>query len=175
MIDNIIKSSQKNWPIYAAFISLAMLAAAHAFETFANMAPCALCLHQREVYWLALTVGIAGFALRFFTKSSTIARTIDALLCVVFLSGAVIAAFHTGVERHWWQGLPECAGGSTKVPTDIIGALSKPSAAVSCDKIPWALFGLSMANYNVLLSIGLAIYSCICAIKGNDSQIIVES
>ena len=41
------------WPVLAALASAAMLAAAHAFETFGGYAPCMLCLRQREVYWAA--------------------------------------------------------------------------------------------------------------------------
>ena len=33
-----------------------MLATAHAFERFAYLAPCQLCLRQREVYWAAVAM-----------------------------------------------------------------------------------------------------------------------
>ena len=36
--------------------SAAMLATAHAFQTFGHLAPCTLCLKQREVYWVVLTI-----------------------------------------------------------------------------------------------------------------------
>ena len=51
------------WPLVAALVSAAMLAIAHAFERFGGLAPCTLCLRQREVYWVALAVGLVGFAL----------------------------------------------------------------------------------------------------------------
>src|SRR5215469_13662187 len=52
-----------HWPLAAACASAAMLAAAHAFETFGHLAPCHLCFYQRDVYWWALAVGVVGFAL----------------------------------------------------------------------------------------------------------------
>jgi disulfide bond formation protein DsbB len=40
-----------------------MLGAAHAFETFGGLAPCLLCLKQREVYWTAATVAVIAIVL----------------------------------------------------------------------------------------------------------------
>ena len=38
----------KRWPFFALLASAAMLAVAHGFETFGHLAPCHLCLKQRE-------------------------------------------------------------------------------------------------------------------------------
>ena len=47
-------------------------------------------------------------------------RTIGAALgALALLTGAGIAAFHTGVELHWWKGLAECGG--TLAPLFTIG------------------------------------------------------
>jgi disulfide bond formation protein DsbB len=163
-----IKQAQKNWAILAAIISALMLAAAHAFETFGKLPPCALCLHQREVYWVALTVGIIGTILSHYIKASSFMRAIDAVLGVIFLASAAIAFFHSGVEFHWWPGLPECVGnGPKEISSDLLGALSNPVSVISCDNIPWSFLGLSMANLNVIISLGLAIFSLICAFKGD--------
>jgi len=34
---------------------------------------------------------------------------------------------------------------------------------VRCDEVPWSLFGISMAGYNALVSLGLGIASLIAA------------
>ena len=49
------------WPLVAALISLLVLAAVHAVETFGHLAPCELCLKQRTVYWAAAAVGLVGY------------------------------------------------------------------------------------------------------------------
>lgn len=46
------------WTAFALAASLAMLGAAHAFERFGGLAPCNLCLKQREVYWGAVVVAV---------------------------------------------------------------------------------------------------------------------
>ena len=43
---------------FVAVFSLALLGAAHAFERFGGLAPCNLCLKQREVYWGAVLIAL---------------------------------------------------------------------------------------------------------------------
>ena len=49
-----LKPFLDRWRMCAVLVSAAMLAIAHGFETFGGLAPCLLCLKQREVYWVAL-------------------------------------------------------------------------------------------------------------------------
>lgn len=164
----LIRILQDKWPWFAGAISILMLAAAHAFEIFMKLYPCPLCLHQREVYWVSLGVSAIAIILRHFFDNASMARALDALLAVIFLAGAAVAGFHSGVELHWWNGLPECSGAANaKVADDLLSALSKPMNIPKCDQIAWSMFGLSMANYNMILSILLAIWSCICALRGD--------
>lgn len=164
----ILKNAQNIWPWYSGAVSIFMLGAAHAFEVFMKLPPCPLCLHQREVYWVALFVSILAILTRKFLKHASIERAFDALLAVIFLAGAVIAGFHVGVEFHWWPGLPECAGaGKEQIKGSLLDALSKPMDVPGCDDVQWSLFGISMAGYNLLASLILAIYSAICALKGD--------
>ena len=145
------------WPAFAALASAAMLAAAHAFETFGGYAPCGLCLHQREVYWAALAVAAAGWIL---VRAKRLAPEVLALLlAALFAASLVLAAFHAGVEWKWWPGPTTCSGGGVGPVAldDLSGLLTgervRPPA---CDEAAWRLLGLSMAGYNALISLGLA-------------------
>jgi disulfide bond formation protein DsbB len=71
--------------LIAALASGLLLAIAHGFETFGGLAPCTLCLKQREVYWAALAVGLAGTGLYRVTGLQPARRVLAALLAVVFL------------------------------------------------------------------------------------------
>ena len=55
------RSVFRSWPLVAALCALAVLGVAHGFETFGGLAPCHLCLQQREIYWVAVAVGLAGW------------------------------------------------------------------------------------------------------------------
>jgi disulfide bond formation protein DsbB len=77
-----------------------------------------------------------------------------------FGAGALIAGFHVGVELKWWPGLAECAAGGTyQASGDILGALSKSMDVPACDKVAWSMFGISMAGWNMLVSLGLVAMS----------------
>jgi disulfide bond formation protein DsbB len=149
----------KPWPLFALIASLGMLAAAHAFEHFGGMAPCALCLKQREAYWIAAGVSAAALVLGFWRRDPAALRAMNALLVVAFVAGAAVAGFHAGVEQKWWPGLASCTGGVVNVDADLLGALTAPMQASSCDAIPWSFAGLSMAAWNMVIALGLALLS----------------
>lgn len=148
------------WPWIALASSLSMLAIAHGFERFAGLAPCALCLHQREAYWIAAAIAALALLARRMEGAELSNRALNLLLTFAFVGGAVIAGFHMGVEYKWWPGLPSCtAAGGGAVPTDLLGSLNQPIHVVACDEAAWIFLGLSMAGWNMLISLKLAIYS----------------
>ena len=59
---NLLRPFLDRWRLCALLASAAMLATAHAFETFGGLAPCQLCLRQREVYWAAAAVARREYA-----------------------------------------------------------------------------------------------------------------
>jgi disulfide bond formation protein DsbB len=127
------------------------------------MAPCELCLHQREGYWLALSVAIVGIAASRVWRSAP--RAVALLLGLVFLGEAVLAAYHAGVEWRWWPGPASCTGGHGVVkPSDMLALLKGVRVAVvQCDQAAWRLVGLSMAGWNALVAFVLALTSLFVA------------
>jgi disulfide bond formation protein DsbB len=160
----LIPTLRRLWPAFAAVVSVAMLAAAHAFETFGGYAPCTLCLRQREVYWAALTVAVVGMALSAL-KRPLVREGLAICLAAIFLTGAVVAAYHAGAEWKWWPGPTTCSGAGGAVAagamSDLLsGAKVHPPA---CDQAAWRMLGVSMAGYNVLISTGLAALGFVAA------------
>jgi disulfide bond formation protein DsbB len=146
------------WVGAAALASVAMLAAAHAFERFGGYAPCALCLTAREIYWAALTIAGLGFVAAAALRNAWIGRLTAALLTLVFLVGVGIAVYHAGAEWKVWPGPAACAGaltGGGASGGDLLAELQKPIAVVPCDEAAWRMFGVSMAGYNAVISFGL--------------------
>jgi disulfide bond formation protein DsbB len=146
------------WMTIALLVSAAMLAAAHAFETFGGYAPCILCLRQREIYWVAMGVAGATLLLSLIWPRARTSRVPLVILGLVFLIGAIVAAYHAGAEWKFWPGPAECAAG--KLPSfnsaDLLEALSKKGHPPSCEEAAWRLAGISMAGYNFLVSLALA-------------------
>ncbi len=86
------------------------------------------------------------------------------LCAVAFVINAGVATFHVGVEQQWWQGTEACgAAGTTARTIEELRAQIFAAPIVRCDVVPWSLFGISMAGYNVLASLGLAVASAIAA------------
>jgi disulfide bond formation protein DsbB len=149
------------WPLVALLTSIAMLAIAHGFETFGHLPPCNLCLKQREVYWVAGTVALIALIVSRTPWGPRTRGLFNGLLGLIFLFGAGLAFFHAGVEWHWWPGPTTCTStgsGATAAGLDALlrGEKINPPA---CDKVLWSFLGLSMAGWNCLISLKLAILS----------------
>jgi disulfide bond formation protein DsbB len=156
----------RHWPLIAAGISALMLATAHGFETFGGLAPCELCLHQREVYWAAMPVGLIGFVAARMLHRRWAPPLACWLLAAVFLFGAGLAAYHAGVEWKWWPGPQSCTGGGQVTASAMADLLAgKKIAPPQCDKAAWRWLGLSMAGWNALISLGLAGLSAWTALR----------
>ncbi|WP_372706152.1 disulfide bond formation protein B [Brevundimonas sp.] len=162
------------WTAFALLASLAMLGAAHAFERFAGLAPCNLCLKQREVYWGAVAVALTATLWHLVSRGSRGTPRIAAfLLAVIFTTGAITAAFHMGGENGWWVLPATCAGGG-EVSLESLTALAlgtaPPPPPALCDAVAWRFLGLSMAGWNVLTSAALAVFSLLAAKRPKDAR-----
>lgn len=127
-----------------------------------GLRPCILCLYQRGPYVVAGLLALLTLVLRLPHRARS---WVLALCALAFFVNAGIAVFHTGVERKWWEGTAACVGGQPDVTSleDLQAQLSGPPPA-RCDEIPWALFGLSMANYNIPASLALGLFSAWAAL-----------
>lgn len=131
----------------AALGSAGLLAGAFVFQ-YLGFEPCKMCIWQR--YPHAAAVGIGALALLF-------------PVVWLFLAGAVAAAttaaigfYHAGVEQGWWQGPSTCSTGAIDgMSADALLDQIMTAPLVRCDEIPWALFGVSMAGWNAILSTAL--------------------
>lgn len=143
--------------LLALLASAAMLGTAHAFERIGGYQPCLLCLRQREVYWVALTVTAVGLVALRLRPHPRLLRMLPLLLAAIFLVGFAVATYHAGVEWKWWKGPSACAVG-TSVSTAGLEALAGGAKVriVSCEEAPWVMAGLSMAGWNAVVSLGLA-------------------
>lgn len=145
------------WPILAGIASLAMVAAAHAFQEFGQMYPCDLCLRQREVYWAALAMAGTGLALWRIKPGRRFLIALNVLLGMVFVTGAIVAAYHVAVE--WGFIITGCGGAPVDITNIDMGSLDQPMAVGNCSEVPWSMLGISMAGWNALISLGLAVLS----------------
>lgn len=148
------------WPALALAAALFMLGAAHAFETFALLLPCPLCLRQREVYWAVVAISVTALALWRVRQNPRFIMAINIMLGLVFLTGAVVAAYHAGVEYKFWPAPSGCLAGVVDMNAIDLSNLNQRQGAPSCTDDPWkGRYLLSMAGWNALISLGLSAIS----------------
>ena len=155
------------WLWTAAISALAMLAAAHAFETFGHMPPCELCLKQRDVYWWTAAAAAAGLVAMRLAPTLPVARWACAAVALLFLGELGVAAYHAGVEWSWWPGPAACTGGANlRVTLADLQAFAhgKRFEIVRCDQPAFRFLGLSMAGWNVLVALKLTVLSAWSAV-----------
>ena len=158
------------FPVVAFLASAAMLASAHAFETFGKLYPCPLCLKQREVYWVAGTVALIAFAARYTPWHARLGRPFALLLGAIFLYGAGLAAYHAGAEWKWWPGPTTCSAGATAAAGDLVAMLKGAAIETpACDKAAWIFLGISMAGWNALISLGLAVAALAAGLRKTET------
>lgn len=163
------------WTAFALAASLALLGAAHAFERFGGLAPCNLCLKQREVYWAAAAMALVATLWTVFSGARRGTPRLAAfVLGLIFATGAVTAVFHMGGEYGWWALPALCAGGGGPIDLEALTALAlgveEPRRVVMCDAVTWRWLGLSMAGWNALISFALAAASLVAAKRPKDAR-----
>jgi disulfide bond formation protein DsbB len=158
----LLPPSQTPRALMIAGASLAILAAVWIFQALGYQ-PCELCLTQRYAFYAAAPLA----ALTDFLASRSahgLARAGFALLAAAFVANVALAAYHAGVEYHWWAGPTACTGGLTGSVdvNDLMKALDSVKV-VRCDEVQLRIAGLSLAGWNVLASAALAVYAALAA------------
>ncbi|MBO32418.1 MAG: disulfide bond formation protein B [Rhodospirillaceae bacterium] len=140
-------------------VSTGALAYALFTQYIGGLEPCILCKYQRIPYFSVILFAVLGLI---FAESDQVG--IARLIGYIFLVGAGLAFYHSGVEQHWWEAATSC-GGTGSMPANFQDFQNLLSAKMPkrCDEIDWTLFGLSMTVYNMTASLGLAVISFIGA------------
>lgn len=90
-----------------------------------------------------------------------------AVAALALVIGAGIAAYHVGVE----QGLftSSCDGGRGATSIDDLRAQVMGQSGPACSQVAWSLFGISMAGWNLIASMGLAGLAVFGLVRGRRS------
>jgi disulfide bond formation protein DsbB len=145
-----------------AAASAAMLVAAFYFQYVEDLQPCPLCIAQRWAHAASLAIGLM---LALGIGGPRWWRPWLAVLMLAFLAGAGIAAYHVGVEQQVIDSAFCGTSGGADTIEDLKAELMETDVA-RCDEIPWSLFGISMAGYNVIVSLLLAALALWALVRG---------
>lgn len=131
--------------------SAAALGAAYLSQYGFGLQPCALCLQQRYPYMLVIALSLFSFLL----PSPRWQQSLLVLSFLVLLAEAALAFRHVGVERRWWSG-PGCSDTVNPGSVDDLRNAILGAPLVRCDTPAFEFAGLSMAGWNSLYALSLA-------------------
>jgi disulfide bond formation protein DsbB len=138
-------------------IAAATIAGAWFFQLVLGIVPCPLCLEQRYAYYLAIPLGLLIALAARGGASRPLLLAGLAILALASLANAGLGTYHAGVEWGFWKGPTDCSGpvGNLGSATDLLSRLDTVKV-VRCDEVQWRFLGLSLAGYNLLISLLMA-------------------
>jgi disulfide bond formation protein DsbB len=155
-------SFSRTQPVAASAAAIAVggiltILGAYYFQYVLGYRPCPLCLEQRIAYYVAIPLAamiLLGLSVGSSRKVMTLALV---AIAAAMAWNAGLGAYHSGVEWHWWQGPQDCSGAAPDFSSggSILEQINR-TRVVRCDEAPWRFLGLSLAGYNVLISLVLA-------------------
>jgi disulfide bond formation protein DsbB len=139
-------------------IAVATILGAWYFQYVLKLPPCPLCLEERLPYHIAIPLSLL-------VAIAALARAPRQILMVGFIAiiitvlcGAALGTYHAGVEWHFWAGPTDCSGPISDLNAG--GALLNQLQTINvvrCDEAAWRFLGISLAGYNVLICLALAV------------------
>ena len=138
---------QKYWFYIVTLFSFIALASALIAEFYFNLAPCEMCLKQREPYYIIILGSIFIAILRW---QEHVWFYIGVQIISIY--GLFYSVWHVGIENQLLSGPAGCSSGlnmTNNVSSLKEQILSKP--VINCEDIAWSIFGLSAATINSIL------------------------
>jgi disulfide bond formation protein DsbB len=144
--------------VVAAGMAIVILSAL-AFQYLGGYVPCELCLWERWPYYIGIPVAVLAAVSSVLDMPPTVTRGLLGLAAILMLVGAGTSVYHAGVEWKFWEGPTSCStsiDAIAKNSTDLLSDLTTQHGP-SCNDAALRIFGLSLAGWNVVVGIILAL------------------
>ena len=128
------------------------------FQYVLGYPPCPLCLDQRNAFYVGVPLAALLWLGANHDASSKVMIAGFAVIAAVMLWNTGLSVYHAGVEWKFWPGPADCSG-----PINSLGSASnmlkqlQNIRIVRCDEAAWRFLGISLAGYDVLVSLFLAV------------------
>ena len=144
--------SKKNLFTGIFLISFIALISAYFIEYVLGHQPCNLCVYERIPYFLAILIVLINF------KYNKLEKYLILSLAIIFLIATILSLYHLGIEQGFIQESLLCdleKGANIVDKDEILKQLQQKS--ISCKDVTFKLFGLSLTNYNIIISLLLTV------------------
>ena len=142
--------------ILIALLGAAALLGAWFFQYVVGLAPCPLCLEQRVAYYFAIPLAVLVALGVSYGATPKVIQLALLAIAAAMLWNTGLGVYHSGIEWKWWPGPQACSGTPSFGTVEDLQERLKNAVFVRCDEAPWRFIGLSLAGYNVLISMTLA-------------------
>jgi disulfide bond formation protein DsbB len=132
--------------LLALLVPAALLGGALGSQYIGGLYPCEMCYWQRWPHGAAILLALGAIVSPIGAPRTRPLVLLAAL--AIAISGA-IGVFHAGVELGYWEGITRCTATGATSLEDILKV-----PLVRCDQVQWSLFGISMAGWNAIFSLG---------------------
>ena len=114
--------------------------------------PCRLCLYERIPYFLSILLITKIFFIKKYERITLL------ILFLVFMSSAVLAFYHFGIEQGFFSESLACTTGDlskTLSKEELLQQLKQNS--IGCKNVSFRILGLSLAAINTIFSLVLSV------------------
>ena len=147
-----VKNSKDLLIKFIFLFSIIALLSAFFIEYILGHQPCNLCILERIPYLLAIILVLLNYKFIQFEKFFIF------LLTIIFLAGTGLSLYHLGIEQGFIEESLVC---DLKVESNLLSKeeilKQLQEKTVSCKDVTFRIFGLSLTNYNVLISLLITI------------------
>ena len=119
--------------------------------------PCPLCLDQRNAFYASVPLAVLLWVGTNYGASRKVIVAGFVVIAAIMLWNTGLSAYHAGIEWKFWPGPSDCSG-----PVNNFGSAAnlmkqlQSIHIVRCDEAAWRFLGISLAGYDVLVSLLLA-------------------
>jgi disulfide bond formation protein DsbB len=144
--------------VAVAVLGLLTICGFYFFQYVLGYPPCPLCLEQRDAFYVSVPLAALLWLGADHGASSKVMAAGFVVITLVMLWNTGLSAYHAGVEWKLWPGPADCSG-----PINSFGSASnmlkqlQDIRIVRCDEAAWRFLGISLAGYDVLISLFLAL------------------
>ena len=144
----------KNFNILILSLCSIILVIVYYLEYFLNLEPCSLCLYQRIPYFVAIFLSLLLLVI----KNNKISKFLFYFLITVFFISLLLASYNFGIENNFWDSFISCEN-NTELKSENLKDYLLKKEYISCKNTTFSLFGVSLAGYNIIISLFLFIFS----------------
>ena len=132
--------------LIALLLPLGLLGGALGSQYLGGLHPCEMCHWQRWPHAAAILLAALAFT---GPAASSRSRAFTLLAATAIAVSGAIGVYHAGVEARIFEGFTTCTTTGGLSLEDIMKV-----PLVRCDQVQWSLFGISMAGWNAIFSLG---------------------